>query len=124
MTVTARSDNGWEIEAPSTIVHPGSKVALAAAAQAGQGQAVFYGASSANVELNDGQTANRICAGVVLDKLAGLTTSVAGQEVALVHQGTGYGQAASTIASDSFAASDVLAVCYDAGNGVPGKLAT
>ncbi len=123
MTATARSDNGWEIEAPSTLVHPGGRVPLAAAAQAGQGQAIYFGSGSANAALNDGTTANLVCAGVVLDKLAGLTTSIAGQETALVHQGTGIGQASSTLSNDAFVASDVLAVCYDAGNGVPGKLA-
>ena len=123
MTVTAKADNGWEIEGLGTLVHPGSKAPLAAAAQAGQGQAVFF-SSAPNVALNDGQTANLICAGVAMPKLGGTTISAAGQEAIALHQGTGYGQASSTIANDAFLASDVLAVCYDAGNGVPGKLAT
>ena len=124
MTVTAKADNGWEIEGLGTLVHPGSKAPLAAAAQAGQGQAVFFQAASAQVALNDGQTANQVCAGVAMPKLGGTTISAAGQEAIALHQGTGYGQASSTIANDAFLASDVLAVCYDAGNGVPGKLAT
>lgn len=119
--MTASSNNGWTIGPMGAQLHPGRKVNLAASASAGHGQAIYFGAASANANLNDGATPGLICAGVVVDRLV-TAGSVAGVDAAHVHQGTGSGQAASTIANDSFTAADVLAVAFDAGDGVPGKL--
>lgn len=122
MTTTATSDNGWRIGPLETQLPAGAAQGLAAAATAGQGQAVFYQAGSANVALNDGQTPDLICAGVVSQKLAG-PPAAAGSDKVLLHQGLGDGQRSSTLANDAFLAADVLAPAYDAGSGVPGKLA-
>lgn len=120
MTVTATSNNGWTMGPGDTQLHPGKKVSMQANAPAGYGQAIFYN-SSGHAALNDGATPGLLCAGVVLEKLLS-SDSIAGNVSALVHRGLGSGQPASTIANDSFLTSDVLAVAYDAGNGVPGKL--
>lgn len=120
MSVTASSNNGWNIGPQSTQLHPGRKVNMQASQSAGYGQAVFYNASG-HVALNDGATPNLICAGVIIDRLV-TGDSVAGGVSAHVHRGEGNGQPSSTIANDAFLAADVLAVAFDAGNGVPGKL--
>lgn len=123
MTATASTTNGWSPINPATQLPGGDTLPQQANAQAGQGQALFFDASG-NVALNDGTVANLISAGVAYpDKLSALS-AIAGASAVMVHQGLGCGQPASTITNDSFTAADVCAVCYDAGNGVPGKLNT
>jgi hypothetical protein len=120
VSVTASSNNGWNKGPDGTQLHPGRKVLMQASQSAGYGQAVYYNAAG-NVALNDGASPALVCAGVIVDRSV-TGDSVAGVTAAMVHRGTGDGQASSTIANDAFLAADVLAVAYDAGNGVPGKL--
>lgn len=121
MTATASSQNGWAPIQPGTQLPSGDTVPLAASAQAGQGQAVYFDANG-DVALNDGTVPGLVCAGVAdPGKLSVLSTTRAASAL-MVHQGFGTGQPDSTIANDSFSAVDQCVVAFDVGNGVPGKL--
>lgn len=120
MTATASSNNGWGPINTATQLPGGDTLPAQANAQAGQGQTVFFD-SSGNVALNDGTVPGLVCAGVAFpDKLSPLS-AVAGGAAIMVHQGFGAGQPASTESGDGFTAANFLTVCFDAGNGVPGK---
>lgn len=119
--MSAQPNNGWGPINTVTQLPPGDTAPQQASAQAGQGQAVHFDASG-NVARNDGATPGLICAGVAYPgKLSALST-IAGASALMVHQGLGGGQAASTESGDGFTAADVLTPCFDAGDGVPGKL--
>lgn len=121
MTATVNYFNGWAPIQPGTQLPSGNTVPLAASAQSGQGQAVYYDASG-NVALNDGTVPGLIAAGCTYPAKLSSTSTTAGSAKTMVHMGLGEGAPASTIANDSFTAADVLAVAFEAGNGVPGKL--
>lgn len=121
MTATASYTNGWTPVQPGTQLPSGNTVSLAASAQAGHGQALYYDASG-NVALNDGTAPGLISAGIAEPGKLSVLSAIAGASATMVHMGLGCGQPASTIANDSFTAADVCTVAFDAGNGVPGKL--
>lgn len=121
MSASVVTGNGWQVGPLNTQLHPGASVQLGASESAAYGQCLYFNNSTGYCQLNDGATPGLVSAGVCTEKLAGPNTT-AGAESALVHQGYGGRQAASTIANDGFSATDFLAVAYDAGNGVPGKL--
>lgn len=121
MTATVSTTNGWCPETLTTQLGTGYTAPEAASAQGGMGQAMYFDASG-NVALNDGTVPGLVCAGVVYPDKITATSTIAGACQAMLYQGMGGGNAASTISLDSFTAADVMTPCFDAGNGVPGKL--
>lgn len=123
MTATASPTTGWGPIGNQTELPPGGDLSLAANAQAGRGQAVYFDATgaTANVALNDGTVPGQVCAGVGADELSAVSTVAAGASLR-TYSGQGTGMAGSTVASDGPTATDVLVPLFDAGNGTPGKL--
>jgi hypothetical protein len=113
----------WEPGPLGTQLHPGAVRRMGASEAAAYGQSLYFSASTGFCSLNPGTVANQVNAGIVIAKLVG-PDATAGKEVALVNCGTGGRLKASTNSNDDFGVTDFLTVAYDAGNGVPGKLAT
>jgi len=122
MTAAASNANGWQLQGPNTQLAPGAQFKLTANAQVGYGQCCYFSDSLGTVALNDGTVPGLVSAGVCVQRGGAGPNALEGVECLDVHQGVGGKQAASTIANDGFTALDFLAVAYDAGNGVPGKL--
>ena len=121
MSVTPTSYNGWSPEGAQTQLPPGGVLPMQASQQAGRGQAIYMDAAG-NFALNDGASPGLVCGGVIFDPRITAPSTNAGAALTSVWTGYGSGIAASTIAGDSFLATDFGAVAYDAGNGTPGKL--
>lgn len=121
MTATPNYFSGWAPEHIGTQLPTGDNLPLAASAQAGQGQALFFD-SAGNVALNDGTAPGLVCAGITYPEKLTETSTIAAAKRAMVHQGMGSGAPASTTSLDGFTKADQCVVAWDAGNGVPGKL--
>jgi hypothetical protein len=122
MSATASGTGGWQPQDFKTQLSPGATIKLTASAQAGYGQCVYFSDSLGSVALNDGTVPGLVSAGVCVQRGGAGPNALEGGEAVTVHQGVGGHQPASTIANDGFTALDFLAVAFDAGNGVPGKL--
>jgi len=120
VTATINQTTGYTPGPTNTQLPAGATLPEQANAQGGLGQAMYFDASG-NIGLNDGTVPCLVAAGVVFPERLSPTSAVAGSALAMVHQGFGGGIPASTAASDGFTAADQQVVCFDAGNGVPGR---
>lgn len=123
MSGTVITGTGWHIGDMITQLPSGASVRMGANESGAEGQKLYFSASTGFCSLNDGTVANQVCAGAITVKLIN-PDATAGKEQSYVHQGMGWRQPASTLSNDGFSVTDFLAIAYDAGNGVPGKLAT
>lgn len=122
MTAVASNSNGWApIASSSSPIPISALVPLQASKQVGRGQFMTYD-SSGNAALNDGATPNLISAGVAYPEIFSDQSTVAGAAKTMAYWGFGSGPAASTIASDSFSASDIGTPFYIVDENTPGKL--
>lgn len=119
MTATVSQTLGFAPVQPGTQLPSGATVPLAASAQGGMGQALYFDASG-NTALNDGSVPGLVSAGFIWPGRLTTLSTTAAAACAMVHQGFAE-LPDSTIESDSFSAADQCVVAFDAGNGVPGK---
>jgi hypothetical protein len=120
VSVTVSQTLGFSTIQPGTQLPSGDTVPLAASAQAGHGQALFFDASG-NAALNDGSVPGLVCAGFTYPAKLSVLSTTAAASATMVHQGFAT-LPDSTTANDSFSAADQCVVAFDSGNGVPGKL--
>ncbi len=119
MTATANPHNGWAPELPGGIPG-GSSVPLQAAAQAGQGQTLFFNAAG-DAALNDGTVPGLVCAGVAYPAKMSVAGVAAGDASINLWTGFGSGAPCSTISGDNFTKAHTCTPAFAATEGTLGR---